>query len=65
MFAVQGRIQREGDGVHLVAQHLTDLSAELAGVGESDDGFRCRTDAATNSIMAVPASTRAACRRKA
>jgi error-prone DNA polymerase len=39
MFAVQGRIQREGDVVHLVAQHLTDLSAELAGVGERDDRF--------------------------
>jgi error-prone DNA polymerase len=39
MFAVQGRIQREGEVVHLVAQHLTDLSAELAGVGDHDDGF--------------------------
>jgi error-prone DNA polymerase len=39
MFAVQGRIQREGEVVHLVAQHLTDLSAELAGVGERDDGL--------------------------
>jgi error-prone DNA polymerase len=36
---VQGRIQREGDVVYLVAQHLTDLPAELAGVGERDDGF--------------------------
>jgi error-prone DNA polymerase len=39
MFAVQGRIQREGEVVHLVARHLTDLSAELAGVGERDDQF--------------------------
>lgn len=39
MIAVQGRIQREGDVVHLVADHLTDLSAELAGVGDRDDGF--------------------------
>jgi error-prone DNA polymerase len=39
MFAVQGRIQREGEVVHLVARHLTDLSADLAGVGERDDGF--------------------------
>jgi error-prone DNA polymerase len=39
MFAVQSRIQREGEVVHLVAQHLTDLSEELAGVGERDDGF--------------------------
>ena len=27
MIAVQGRIQREGEVVHLVAHHLTDLSA--------------------------------------
>jgi error-prone DNA polymerase len=39
MFAVQGRIQREGEVVHLVAQHLTDLSADLASVGERDDRF--------------------------
>jgi len=34
MIAVQGRIQREGEVVHLVANHLTDLSADLAGVGD-------------------------------
>jgi error-prone DNA polymerase len=39
MFAVQGRIQREGEVVHLVAGQLTDLSTDLAGVGELDDGF--------------------------
>jgi error-prone DNA polymerase len=39
MIAVQGRIQREGEVVHLVANHLTDLSADLAGVGDRDTGF--------------------------
>jgi error-prone DNA polymerase len=39
MIAVQGRIQREGDVVHLVANQLTDLSTDLAGVGERRDGF--------------------------
>jgi error-prone DNA polymerase len=39
MIAVQGRIQREGDVVHLVANQLTDLSAELAGVGDRDNSF--------------------------
>ena len=34
MMAVRGRIQREGEVVHLVAHQLTDLSAELATVGE-------------------------------
>jgi len=34
MLGVRGRIQREGEVVHLVAQRLTDLSAELSGVGQ-------------------------------
>jgi error-prone DNA polymerase len=34
MLAVRGRIQREGEVVHLVVQRLTDLSNELASVGE-------------------------------
>ena len=33
MIAARGRIQREGEVVHLVAHQLTDLSAELATVG--------------------------------
>jgi error-prone DNA polymerase len=39
MISVKGRVQREGEVVHLVANHLTDLSAELAGVGDRDAGF--------------------------
>ncbi len=39
MIGVRGRIQREGDVVHLVAHHLTDLSAELASVGSREAGF--------------------------
>jgi len=39
MIAVQGRIQREGDVVHLVANQLADLSADLAGVGDRGAGF--------------------------
>lgn len=39
MMAVRGRIQREGEVVHLVAQRITDLSAELASVGERDVAF--------------------------
>lgn len=42
MIAVRGRIQREGEGVHLVAQRLTDLSGELAGVGKRDQPFPLR-----------------------
>lgn len=39
MFSVRGRVQREGDVVHLVAHTLTDLSTELASVGERYDRF--------------------------
>ena len=39
MIGVYGRIQREGEVVHLVAHRLTDLSANLAGVGERDATF--------------------------
>jgi hypothetical protein len=38
---VQGRVQREGEVVHLVANHLTGLSADLAGVGDRTPVFRC------------------------
>lgn len=39
MIGVRGRIQREGEVVHLIANELTDLSAELAGVGEREGAF--------------------------
>ena len=39
MIGVRGRIQREGEVVHLVAHHLTDLSAELASVGSREGSF--------------------------
>ncbi|MBE0704601.1 MAG: DNA polymerase-like protein [Afipia sp.] len=39
MLAVRGRIQREGAVVHLVAQRITDLSADLASVGSRDGAF--------------------------
>jgi error-prone DNA polymerase len=39
MIAVRGRIQREGEVVHLVAHRLIDLSAELATVGSRDAAF--------------------------
>ncbi|MEH2512238.1 hypothetical protein V1291_003592 [Nitrobacteraceae bacterium AZCC 1564] len=39
MLSVRGRIQREGEVVHIVAQQLSDLSAELASVGEREASF--------------------------
>jgi error-prone DNA polymerase len=39
MLRVDGRIQREGDVVHLVGRHLYDLSDALAGIGDRDASF--------------------------
>jgi error-prone DNA polymerase len=39
MMAIHGRIQREGEVVHLVAHRLTDLSSGLASVGDRDVTF--------------------------
>lgn len=40
MMAINGRIQREGEVVHLVAQQLFDLSADLSSLAERDGAFR-------------------------
>jgi len=40
MMAINGRIQREGDVVHLVAQQLLDLSGDLSGLADRDMEFR-------------------------
>ena len=42
MLAVRGRIQREGEVVHLVAHELKDLSPELGSVGNRDVPFPLR-----------------------
>jgi hypothetical protein len=42
MIAVRGRIQREGDVVHLVAQRLIDLSTELASISDREATFPLR-----------------------
>jgi error-prone DNA polymerase len=39
MLGVDGRIQRQGDVVHLVAQQLTDLSESLASIGNRELAF--------------------------
>ncbi len=39
MIGVYGKVQREGQVVHLVAHRLTDLSAELASIGDRDRAF--------------------------
>jgi error-prone DNA polymerase len=39
MMAINGKIQREGEVVHLVAQRLFDLSSNLAGISARDGEF--------------------------
>ncbi|NYJ10917.1 error-prone DNA polymerase [Rhizobium leguminosarum] len=43
MMAINGRIQREGEVVHLVAQQLFDFSADLSGLAGRDGAFRAST----------------------
>jgi len=39
----RGKVQREGEVIHLVAEHLIDLSAELRRIGELDGAFNLQT----------------------
>ncbi|MBW9115686.1 error-prone DNA polymerase [Rhizobium cauense] len=43
MMAINGRIQREGDVVHLVAQQVFDLSEDLSSLADRDTEFRLPT----------------------
>lgn len=43
MMAINGRIQREGDVVHLVAHQLFDLSGDLSGLADRDSEFKLPT----------------------
>jgi error-prone DNA polymerase len=43
MMAINGKIQREGDVVHLVAQQLFDLSGDLSGLADRDVDFKLPT----------------------
>lgn len=39
LMAINGRIQREGEVVHLFAQQLFNLSADLSGLADRDQSF--------------------------
>ncbi|MBX5193635.1 error-prone DNA polymerase [Rhizobium sp. NZLR3b] len=43
MMAINGRIQREGEVVHLVAQQLFDLSGDLSALADRDEAFKLPT----------------------
>ena len=40
MMAIQGKIQREGEVVHLIARQLFDLTADLSGLADRDAAFK-------------------------
>ena len=40
MLGCQGKVQREGEVIHVIAEHLVDLSGELRRVSELDQPFR-------------------------
>jgi error-prone DNA polymerase len=39
MIACRGKLQKEGEVIHVIAEHLTDLSDMLRAVGERDEAF--------------------------
>ena len=43
MLAVRGRVQREGEVIHIIAERLEDLSPLLASLGRAEDDFPLRT----------------------
>jgi error-prone DNA polymerase len=56
MMAINGRIQREGDVVHLIAQQLFDLSSDLSGLADRDEAFRLPTGRGDEFAHASPGS---------
>ncbi|TWB43589.1 hypothetical protein FBZ98_1219 [Rhizobium sp. ERR 922] len=56
MMAINGRIQREGEVVHLVAQQLFDLTSDLSGLADRDEAFRLPTGRGDGFAHGTPGS---------
>ncbi|WP_419729622.1 OB-fold nucleic acid binding domain-containing protein [Lichenicola sp.] len=57
MIACHGKVQREGEVVHVVTGRLEDLTALLRSIGNKDDPFRIQHrpgDGATHSALRAP-----------
>jgi len=54
MMAINGRVQREGDVVHLVAQQLFDLSGELSGLADLDMAVKIPTGRGDEFAQGAP-----------
>ena len=63
MLACRGKVQREGEVIHVIADHLTDFSPAGAASGGVTEGFRWRTGGATRSR--IPMATIRASRGRA
>ena len=48
LIAVRGRVQREGEVVHLIVQRVTCLSADLASIGHREAGSKAATQMSHN-----------------
>jgi error-prone DNA polymerase len=63
MLACRGKLQREGEVIHVIAEHLTDLSDLLRSVGQRDEEFPLphgRGDEARRDSMPDPRETKRA-----
>ncbi len=56
MMAINGRIQREGEVVHLVAQQLFDLTSDLSGLADRDETFKLPTGRGDEFAHGTPGS---------
>ncbi len=56
MMAINGRIQREGEVVHLVAQQLFDLTGDLSALADRDEAFRLPTGRGDEFAHGTPGS---------
>ncbi|WP_105374734.1 error-prone DNA polymerase [Neorhizobium huautlense] len=54
MMAINGRIQREGEVVHLIAQQLFDLSGDLSGLADRDEAFKLPTGRGDEFALGSP-----------
>ena len=53
MIGCRGKVQREGQVIHVIAEHLIDLSVLLGAVGERERSSRSRTAEETKPRMAA------------
>ncbi len=56
MMAINGRIQREGEVVHLIAQQLFDLTSDLTGLADRDETFKLPTGRGDEFAHGTPGS---------